>query len=327
MGDINKLIERMRYWCDKADLGYDQASRWDIRDGGECDCSSLVIFALRESGFDTGTATYTGNMRANLTARGWVCVTPDGCPHPGDILLNDNNHVAVCTGWGILSQASRGESGHRVSGGRAGDQDGYETNTRDYYDYPWSTYLRYEGEDLSICETQVQDVGAYSIEELAAMVIEGKFETGEIRRRLLGERYGEVQKRVNEILAGGLSVGSNDGPLDVDGDIGPVTVACWQEAMGVKETSVIAGQDSGNRKYVPNVSSMRFTSTCKGARLVRVVQELVGAEVDGLWGHETTCKIQEWLNSIGYGLDADGYCGPLTASAIQRSLNAGMWSA
>ena len=39
MGSISKFCERMRYWCDEGDLGYDQSQRWNICEGGECDCS------------------------------------------------------------------------------------------------------------------------------------------------------------------------------------------------------------------------------------------------------------------------------------------------
>ena len=33
--------------------------------------SSLVIWALRQAGFSTGNASYTGDMSDELTARGW----------------------------------------------------------------------------------------------------------------------------------------------------------------------------------------------------------------------------------------------------------------
>lgn len=141
MGDLSKFIERMRYWCEEGNLGYDQSNRWDIRVGGECDCSSLVIHALKEAGFDTGAATYTGNMGAELCARGWKRVAADGNPQPGDILLNDASHVAVWLG-DRLAQASIDERG-RISGGQPGDQ-GNETNTRGYYNYPWDCYLRWQ---------------------------------------------------------------------------------------------------------------------------------------------------------------------------------------
>lgn len=142
MGSIQTLTKRMAYWCRDVSLGYDQYNRWDIRPGGECDCSSLVIHVLREAGFDTGSATYTGNLSSNLTARGWRRLPNTGNPQTGDILLNDAHHVAIYLGDGQLAQASIDERG-RASGGAAGDQTGRETNIRGYYNYPWNCYLRY----------------------------------------------------------------------------------------------------------------------------------------------------------------------------------------
>ena len=39
-----------------------------------------------------------------------------------------------------------------------------------------------------------------SIDEIARDVIAGKYGNGERRKQLLGDKYAEVQKRVNEIL-------------------------------------------------------------------------------------------------------------------------------
>lgn len=153
MGSISKFCERMKYWCDEANLGYDQSNRWDIRVGGECDCSSLVIFALREAGFDTGSASYTGDMSDNLTKRGWKRLKADiSTCKPGDILLNDVHHVcAVISGYGWnarIAQASIDERG-RASGGQSGDQTDGETNTKPVYTYRygWDCILRYGGSD------------------------------------------------------------------------------------------------------------------------------------------------------------------------------------
>ncbi|AXF39342.1 N-acetylmuramoyl-L-alanine amidase [Bifidobacterium phage PMBT6] len=143
MASVSTLINRMRYWCAVANMGYSQADRWNFNpSGGNCDCSSLVIHCLREAGFDTGSATYTGNLSDNLTKRGWTRLPANGNPQPGDILLNDLHHVAVYLGGGKLAQASISERG--TAYGRAGDQTGRETNIRAYYSYPWDCYLRYQ---------------------------------------------------------------------------------------------------------------------------------------------------------------------------------------
>lgn len=151
-GSIEKFCERMRYWCEDANLGYNQSDRWNFRDNGACDCSSLVINALGEAGFDTGGATYTGNMSDELTKRGWkrIRFTSVAQVRKGDILLNDTYHVcAVISGSGAtakIAQASIDENG-RATGGRGGDQTGYETNTKTVYVYSrgWDCILRYEG--------------------------------------------------------------------------------------------------------------------------------------------------------------------------------------
>lgn len=143
-GSVQKFIDRMKYWCTSVSLGYDQSNRQDFHHGGETDCSALVIYALKEAGFSTGSATYTGNMRSNLTARGWKVVAVNGNPQPGDILLNDVHHVAAYIGGGKLAQASIDENG-RATGGQGGDQTGRETNISPYYNYPWNCYLRWGG--------------------------------------------------------------------------------------------------------------------------------------------------------------------------------------
>lgn len=148
MASVSTLINRMRYWCAVANIGYSQADRWNFNaSSGNCDCSSLVIHSLKEAGFDTGSATYTGNLSDNLTKRGWKRLPANGNPQAGDILLNDVHHVAVYLGGGKLAQASISERG--TAYGKAGDQTGRETNIRGYYNYPWNCYLRYQGAQSS----------------------------------------------------------------------------------------------------------------------------------------------------------------------------------
>lgn len=99
---------------------------------------------MREAGFDTGSASYTGDMSDNLTVRGWTRVYPDGRPQFGDILLNDGNHVAVYVGNNLMSYASIDENGN-ARGGRSGDQTDRETKTVQFANYSkgWDCYLRW----------------------------------------------------------------------------------------------------------------------------------------------------------------------------------------
>ena len=148
-GKLGTMVKKMIYYADIASVGYDQSNRWDVRDGGECDCSSLVITCLKEAGFNTGTSSYTGDMSYNLTARGWKRIGFDiNKVKPGDILLNDWYHVCVViSGTGknaLIAQASIDENGNAM-GGKAGDQSGYETNIKKVYTYSsgWDCILRY----------------------------------------------------------------------------------------------------------------------------------------------------------------------------------------
>ena len=151
-GSIKVFCEAMRKACEDWSLGYDQSQRWNVYDGGECDCSSLVIWALRQAGFDTGEASYTGDMSDELTARGWQRLPFSlASVKAGDILLNDVHHVcAVIAGSGstaTIAQASIDERGC-ATGGASGDQSGSETNTKTVYvyRYGWDCILRYSGD-------------------------------------------------------------------------------------------------------------------------------------------------------------------------------------
>lgn len=158
MPDLQTFINRMVYWCRDADLGYSQSDRDDFRNGGNCDCSSLVIRCLKEAGFDTGSATYTGNLSAQLTARGWVRLSPYVSKQPGDILLNDVHHVAAMISYTQLAQASISENG--TAYGRGGDQTGRETNISNYYNYPWNCVLRWNGETMANVPTAQENAQA-----------------------------------------------------------------------------------------------------------------------------------------------------------------------
>lgn len=168
MASIAAFCELMRKACQDWSLGYDQGNRWDIRDGGECDCSSLLIWALRAAGFATGSASYTGDMSANLTRNGWVRLPFRMADvRKGDILLNDEHHVcAVIAGSGynaIIAQASIDERG-RAKGGYSGDQTGGETNTRRVYSYShgWDCILRYAGSGSGSTDTGLLEVDGYA---------------------------------------------------------------------------------------------------------------------------------------------------------------------
>lgn len=276
MPSVSSFCKWMRTACEDWSLGYDQSNRWDIRDGGECDCSSLVIWALRRAGFDTGSASYTGDLSDNLTKRGWQRLPfAIDSVKAGDILLNDMNHVcAVISGSGrtaTIAQASIDERG-RVTGGASGDQSGNETNTRQVYVYAygWDCILRYGGSDSD--------------------------------------------------TTGGAT-------LDVDGYLGPQSVAEWQRQCGTTVDGVVSGQSWECTTSYPNLTSVTYEGT--GSTLMEHVQTVVGVpNPTGIIASGTVAMLQGWLYLRGHSCAADkaGVLGPATAKALQESLNAGEWS-
>ena len=120
--------------------GYDQASRW----GPDYDCSSFLITVWEQAGVPVKSrgATYTGNMRSVFKACGFKEVNPANGLKAGDVLLNDATHTAMYIGNGQIVHAAGNEFG-KATGGKTGDQTGYEIYVRSYYG-PWDVVLRYE---------------------------------------------------------------------------------------------------------------------------------------------------------------------------------------
>ena len=150
MPSIQKFCDAMRWAADSNQVGYSQSDRDSLTAADffgdslyNTDCSKLVVEALKYAGFNTGWASYTGNMSDALCANGWERLSPWVDLQPGDIPLNDSNHVAVWLG-DCLAQASIDENGN-IAGGARGDQTGREVNTCGFYSYPWDCVLRYTG--------------------------------------------------------------------------------------------------------------------------------------------------------------------------------------
>ena len=139
-----KVTEDAMDWAKKiaADdaYGYSQASRWG--ETKQYDCSSFVISAYKEAGIDVGGATYTGNMRSEMTKHGfeWIPGDPDvNSLQPGDIVLDEDAHTEMYVGNGKLVGA------HDNFNGSTGDPSGREISVKDYYSHPWDGVLRYTG--------------------------------------------------------------------------------------------------------------------------------------------------------------------------------------
>ncbi|WP_315502931.1 peptidoglycan-binding protein [Actinomyces radicidentis] len=345
----------MRYWCTEANLGYDQAQRWDIRPGGEADCSSLVIHALKEAGFDTGGATYTGNMRSALTARGWavVAVRPTSAANlrAGDILLNDANHVALYLGGGQLAQASIDERG-RVAGGRSGDQTDHETNVAPFYVYRhggWSAVLRYVGGQTAASATPTiagssqpynpNGYGAAYVKDLQSRLVSLGYSVGSSGADgVLGADTFNAVKAYQ--IAVGLTVDGIPGPDTLgalkagkgkkaaakpatdalsDGVWGPATTKALQKILGTPQDGVISSQDQGRKVNVPAAGAgWEWVANPQGSQAIVALQKRLGVGADGIIGPGTIRRLQDHL-----GVPVDGYAGAQTVKTLQAKLSRG----
>ena len=133
--------------------------------GGDRDCSSAVVTALRAVGVNTFGASYTGNMREQLLKTGLFGWRKMGVKSAqrGDIYLNEKCHTAVCVSpYGsargdLLAQFSISEK--ETVTGTQGDQTGRESNIKAYYSYPWDGTLYWlgDGKTLNGSNTEVAD--------------------------------------------------------------------------------------------------------------------------------------------------------------------------
>lgn len=257
--------------------------------GGDRDCSSAIISALKAVGINTGSATYTGNMRAQLAANGpfdWRQGT-SGMVR-GDILLNETHHTAMYLGNGKVAEFSISETGG-VSG-REGDQTGWESHIRGMYTYSkgWDGYLHWLNDGGTIDGAE-DNVG-------------GNNSSGNSGGKLL-----------LDCDAGKLTIAEWARQLSLSGDAAD---------------GYINHQYAGNKPYLKNVSSVIYAYDGTPSPFAQALQRRVGsANVDGILGKVDVKNVQRYMNvSWGYHMLIDGICGPTTAYNVQHSLNLGLWA-
>ena len=112
-GKGGRFVNNMLRLVNDDSHGYSQSNRW----GPDYDCSSSIITALRWAGFNTGNASYTGNMSSELTKHGWERL-PYRNPKRGDILLNDATHTEMSLGDGKTA-GFHSAHGHPETGDQA----------------------------------------------------------------------------------------------------------------------------------------------------------------------------------------------------------------
>ena len=199
--------------------GYSQASRWGNPD---YDCSSLVISAYRHAGADTGNATYTGNMKAELLKHGFSDVTASinlasgANLKPGDILLyhigGTAGHTALYAGQGQIVHA-RGQS---YGSSKPGDQ-GTEIAVTPYYRGKWASVLRYTGGGQATRPQQKR----YAVNTALPMIQKG--DTGaavKVWQMIVGV---DPDGEFGVVTKGATMAFQTEHALTSDGEVGPLT--------------------------------------------------------------------------------------------------------
>jgi hypothetical protein len=111
-------------------------------------------------------ATYTGDMRSVFLATGLFSWGYDHGAKRGDVYLAESKHTAMCQdggsdgvlGYDALSEFNRSEDPNNRYTGKVGDQDGYESVIRDYYDDGWNGILYYNGKGDFLVDEDGEDV-------------------------------------------------------------------------------------------------------------------------------------------------------------------------
>jgi len=210
MTKIEKAVDYMKDIANDSKHGYSQTNRWgNPKTWSDYDCSSLVISAWQAAGVlvkDKG-ATYTGNMFNAFIKCGFKDVTSKinlstgSGLMAGDVLLNHTDHTAMMISKSQLAQASIDEKGG-ISGGKVGDQTGYEINIRSYYNYPWNCVLRYPEElktlDKKGYKKGDKTIGVFAFKQLLLIAKSKKMITASLNN---DNTFGNgTEKAVNELL-------------------------------------------------------------------------------------------------------------------------------
>lgn len=115
------------------------------------------------------------------------------------------------------------------------------------------------------------------------------------------------------------------GKVAIDHKWGPATTRASQKVLGTYIDGIVSKQSKRARKFLPNVStaSWKFVNRPgRGSNMVRALQRLVGASVDGRCGPGTVAALQRFLKSKGYYSGAiDSKMGPGTVGGWQRYIN------
>lgn len=118
---------------------------------------------------------------------------------------------------------------------------------------------------------------------------------------------------------------STTNKLSVDGEWGKTTTRKTQKVLGTTVDGIVSGQLKSCRQYLQGclTDSWKFVKWSKnGSDMVKKIQKLVGAAVDGKMGKDTVKAMQKFLNKKGFNCgETDGFMGAKTIKAWQKYIN------
>lgn len=243
MGKIEIATQWMINLANDDSHGYDQDNRW----GPDYDCSAAVITAWETAGVPVKAngAYTTGSMKDAFIKTGFkeiissVNVTNGSGLQRGDVLLKPGSHTAMYIGNNQVVHASINENG-TAHGGQTGDQTGKEICVRSYYNKPWTSVLRYTGDDTPVQPTLQLGSSGAAVTELQKKL------------NILGYNLSVDGSFGNATDAAVRDFQSKNG-LSVDGIVGSATMAKIdekvKEAQGGGSTTGEWIQDPTTKKW------------------------------------------------------------------------------
>lgn len=145
---------------------------------------------------------------------------------------------------------------------------------------------------------------------------------------LLNERSHTTINLTNGSRSGGSSVSipssspSSAGSIAVDGSWGQATTRAVQRALGTPIDGIVSGQDAGDMASVNRggLHSSSWRTGRGGSKMVKALQQKIGASADGYFGKNTCKALQKYLGTTQDGLVSSPSA---MVKALQRKLNAG----
>lgn len=157
-----------------------------------------------------------------------------------------------------------------------------------------------------------------TIDALAKRVIAGEFGSGDARKNALGDKYGAVQNRVNEILSGTASASAKKSVSEIAKE---VLAGAWGNGNDRKNRLVAAGY---NYDEVQNA----VNALCTPKPSLKPVSEIAKEVLAGAWGNGDARK--QKLEAAGYNYSevqtaVNKLCNKKSVTTIAKEVIAGKW--